>query len=96
MIVMHHHIRYELEGSDFETDSSLIVKGENEVLTAMAKTVGLPMGIAARLLLNDRISARGVQMPLSSEFYVPVLEELEQFGVVFTERQYPSTTKNPA
>ena len=65
--------------------STLVVKGENEVLTAMAKTVGLPMAIACKLILEGKVTARGVQIPVMPELYNPVLEELESFGVTFTE-----------
>ena len=51
----------------------------------MAKTVGLPMGIAAKLLLTGNIKARGVMMPVNKEFYEPILSELETFGVKFVE-----------
>lgn len=92
MIVMYHELQYVLQGTVYEVHSSLVAKGEDEVLTAMAKTVGLPMAIAAKLLLQGKISTRGVQMPLSSEFYTPILAELEQFGIRFTEQEIPSTT----
>lgn len=87
MIVMHHEIEATIENKKRKLSSSLIVKGENEVLTAMAKTVGLPMAIACKLILADQIGARGVQIPVSAEFYNPILKELEQFGVKFEERE---------
>jgi saccharopine dehydrogenase (NADP+, L-glutamate forming) len=65
--------------------SSLVVKGENHLRTAMAKTVGLPLGIAARNILNGRIKLTGLHIPVSKEIYEPVLKELEQYGVVFVE-----------
>lgn len=100
MIVMHHEVKYineigncELgnkkldEGTKMNTIiSSLVVKGENEVLTAMAKTVGLPMAIAAKLILTNQLKARGVHMPTTAEFYIPILKELEKFGVKFEEK----------
>ncbi|HLG34020.1 MAG TPA: saccharopine dehydrogenase C-terminal domain-containing protein, partial [Bacteroidia bacterium] len=65
--------------------SSLVVKGDNAIYTAMAKTVGLPLGIAAKLILADKIKSRGVMIPVAKEFYEPVLRELESFGIVFEE-----------
>ena len=53
--------------------------------TAMAKTVGLPLGIAAKLLLEGKIALRGLQVPVAPELYVPVLRELEAQGIVFRE-----------
>ena len=86
MIVMWHRFVYEKSGSKKEIQSSLVVKGTNSVYTAMAKTVGLPLGIAAVLLLEERIMIRGVAVPVMKEIYNPVLKELEKFGVVFEER----------
>lgn len=86
MIVMHHEINYELNNRNNSITSSLVVKGEDEVLTAMAKTVGLPMAIAAKLLLKGSITSRGVCMPVTKEFYEPILAELETFGVKFSEK----------
>jgi saccharopine dehydrogenase-like NADP-dependent oxidoreductase len=85
MIVMQHILSYDLGGKIFDVKSSLVVKGEDEILTAMAKTVGLPMAIAAKLLLTNQIKSRGVMMPISKEFFEPILSELETFGVKFIE-----------
>jgi saccharopine dehydrogenase-like NADP-dependent oxidoreductase len=85
MIVMLHEIGYEAGGKNSEIKSSLIVKGENSLHTAMAKTVGLPLGIAAKLILNGAIKQKGLQIPTSKEIYEPVLKELEQLGVRFIE-----------
>ncbi len=82
MIVMLHEIEYD----NTKIESSLIVKGEDNLRTAMAKTVGLPLGIAAKLILNDVIKLRGLHIPTQKEIYDPVLKELEQFGVSFTEK----------
>lgn len=85
MIVMKHEIEWSLEGHQHKWQSSLIVKGENHLRTAMAKTVGLPLGIAARNILNGKIKLTGLHIPTSREIYEPVLKELEQNGVLFTE-----------
>ncbi|MFN9519038.1 MAG: saccharopine dehydrogenase C-terminal domain-containing protein [Bacteroidota bacterium] len=86
-IVMLHSIQYEINGQLKIHESSLVVKGENEQLTAMAKTVGLPMGIAARLLLEGKLRGSGVQIPIHAELYEPVLDELKRYGIVFMDEQ---------
>jgi hypothetical protein len=53
----------------------------------MAKTVGLPLGMAARLILDGKVKARGVQMPLSAELYAPILAELAEHGIRFNEKE---------
>lgn len=86
MIVMHHIIGYELNGEQKEVKSSLMVKGETAELTAMAKTVGLPMAITAKNILQQKITDSGVQIPLTPMYYNPVLKELATYGVIFTEQ----------
>ncbi len=85
MIVMQHQFQYTHNGKQYHKTSSLLVKGENEVHTAMAKTVGLPMGIAAKLVLQGKLNLKGVQIPIMPELYLPILKELENFGVNFIE-----------
>ena len=87
MIVMQHEFVYNLEGRRRRLTSSLVVKGEDPVYTAMAKTVGLPAGIAAKNILKGMIMQKGVLIPVEPEIYIPVLKELEASGIVFTERQ---------
>lgn len=83
MVVMQHVIEYLLEGKRYKETSSLVLKGDNAKSTSMAKTVGLPIGIAVRKILNGGITMRGVCVPTISEIYEPILEELETLGIVF-------------
>ena len=85
MIVMLHEIEYLLNGKKHKTTSSLIVKGEDNLRTAMAKTVGLPLGIAAKLILQGKIKETGLHIPIIPAIYKLVLKELEQHGVSFSE-----------
>lgn len=87
MIVMLHEIEYELNGKKKKIESSLIVKGEDNLRTAMAKTVGLPLGIAAKLILDGTIKLSGLHVPVSKEIYLPVLKELEKYGIIFSEKE---------
>ncbi|SFW64259.1 Saccharopine dehydrogenase, NADP-dependent [Sinomicrobium oceani] len=95
MIVMYHKFGYELEGRKFQVDSSMVVIGEDRKFTAMAKTVGLPVAMAALQILEGKISTPGVQIPIRKEVYQPILEELERQGVVFHEKEGPYTGYNP-
>lgn len=87
MIVMKHEIAYELAGHQHEVDSCLVVKGEDSLHTAMAKTVGLPLGIAAKMILNGTIKKSGLLIPVTSDIYEPVLKELAKKGIEFTEME---------
>ena len=90
MIVMLHEIEYtDKNGKRNSIHSSLLVKGDDSIHTAMAKTVGLPLGIAAKLILSGKIKMSGVHIPVSKEIYEPVLEELKDHGVAFLETRNP-------
>lgn len=86
MIVMYHKIGFELNGEKKQIDATMVCLGEDQTYTAMAKTVGLPVAIAALQILNGNITTPGVQLPLNKEVYLPILKELEEFGVVFHEK----------
>jgi saccharopine dehydrogenase-like NADP-dependent oxidoreductase len=87
LIVMWHKFVYELNGATKEVHASLTATGDDANYTAMAKTVGLPLGIAAKLLLEDKIKTRGVCIPVSKEIYEPVLTELKTLGISLTEQE---------
>lgn len=91
MIVMLHELEYTLESKNYYLTSTLLVKGENNLETAMAKTVGLPLGLAALLLLDGKIQARGLHVPIIPEIYEPVLAALKQHGVIFDEKLVEQT-----
>jgi saccharopine dehydrogenase-like NADP-dependent oxidoreductase len=85
MIVMLHELAYEAGDKTHEITSSLIVKGDDSLKTAMAKTVGLPLGIATKLILQDKIKLTGLHIPIAPEIYGPVLDELRDNGITFHE-----------
>lgn len=87
MIVMYHKIGYELNGGRNQVESSMRVIGDDQTYTAMAKTVGLPVAIAAKMILNGTISTPGVHLPITAEVYNPVLDELENYGIAFIENE---------
>lgn len=86
MILMQHQFEYELKGKKHLLTSTLIMKGAGSHDTAMARLVGLPMGIFVKLVLQGRITQKGVNIPVTKEVYAPVLEELKEFGVEFVEK----------
>lgn len=87
MIVMLHKFQYELNGNHHQIHSSMSVTGDDAMNTAMAKTVGLPVGIGAKLILNGRITTKGVRVPVWKEIYIPVLDELEKNNIICIEKQ---------
>jgi len=95
MIVMQHLFGYEINGEKKQIESSFVVKGENQTYTAMAKTVGLPVAIAALKIVKGEIKTPGVQLPISKEVYEPILKELEENGIVFKEKNTAYLGYNP-
>jgi saccharopine dehydrogenase-like NADP-dependent oxidoreductase len=95
MIVMLHKFGYEYKGEKKQIESSTVVIGEDQTYTAMAKTVGLPVAIATLKILNGEIKTPGVQIPTSKEVYEPILKELAENGIVFTEKKVPYLGYNP-
>jgi saccharopine dehydrogenase-like NADP-dependent oxidoreductase len=89
MIVMYHKIGYEINGVKKQIDSKMVCIGDDQIYTAMAKTVGLPVAIATLQILNGNIKTPGVQLPINKEVYEPILKELEDYGVVFNEKEMP-------
>lgn len=87
MIVMLHEFEYTLDNKNESLKSLLIVKGEDSSKTAMAKTVGLPLGITAILLAQGKLAMTGLHIPTSAEIYEPVLAELEKSGISFSEKR---------
>lgn len=89
MIVMWHKLCYQKQGdtNQKEINSSLVVIGDESPRTAMAKTVGLPVAIAARLVLNGDFNTSGIHIPTIPELYRPILSELEAHDIVFKERE---------
>ena len=87
MIVMMHEIQYAVGSQESAVKSVLIVEGQDNVRTAMAKTVGLPLGIAAKLILNGSIKLKGLHIPIKKEIYEPVLKELEFHHIKFVEHR---------
>ena len=95
MIVMYHKFGYELNGQKHQIDSHMALIGEDQTYTAMAKTVGLPVAIAALKILKGEIKTPGVQLPIAKEVYEPILNELKEKGIIFREEDVKYLGYNP-
>ncbi|WP_133533269.1 saccharopine dehydrogenase family protein [Flavobacterium dankookense] len=95
MIVMYHKFGYEINGEKKQIDSKMVCIGDDQTYTAMAKTVGLPVAMATIQILNGKIKTSGVQLPINKEVYLPIIKELEEFGVIFKETEMPYVGYNP-
>jgi saccharopine dehydrogenase-like NADP-dependent oxidoreductase len=96
MLVMWHKFIYRESGKKEPTllTSSMVAIGDDQVNTAMAKTVGLPLAIALKMLLTGQIRLTGVHIPTQKEIYEPVLKELEMYGIKFNEKSIDGAPEN--
>ncbi|MCF8323286.1 MAG: saccharopine dehydrogenase NADP-binding domain-containing protein [Flavobacterium sp.] len=95
MIVMYHKFGYEINGERKQIDSKMVCIGDDQIYTAMAKTVGLPVAVATLQILNGNIKTPGVQLPINKEVYEPILIELAAHGIIFKETEMPYVGYNP-
>jgi hypothetical protein len=82
---MVHKFGYALNGKKFMLTSSMVLEGDDEFKTAMSKTVSMPLAFAVNRLFNGDFSSRGVQIPVTAEFYEPLLHDLHNYGISFIE-----------
>jgi saccharopine dehydrogenase-like NADP-dependent oxidoreductase len=89
MVVMWHKFTYREKnmGKLMQLTSSLVVTGDDDIHTAMAKTVGLPLAVAAKLFLTGKIKLTGMHIPTDRLIYEPVLAELKKYGIGFNEKK---------
>ncbi|XP_054153876.1 alpha-aminoadipic semialdehyde synthase, mitochondrial-like [Oppia nitens] len=86
IIIMRHNIGIEWpDGSKEQKNINFVVYGDPNGYSAMAKTVGYPAGIAAKMVLNGEIQTRGVIAPMTSEIYHPMIKRLHDEGITYTE-----------
>lgn len=87
MIVMQHEFVAEYADRKEAITATMIDYGIPYGDTSMARTVGLPAAIAARLILQGKFSdLTGVHVPVIPEIYEPVLAELAELGIGLTEK----------
>ncbi len=86
MVIMQHEFEYEINRQNRRLTSTLVMRGTDGNNTAMSRLVGLPIGIFVKHVMLGKINSIGVNIPVNKEVYEPVLEELKDYGVVFTEK----------
>jgi len=93
MVILHTEIEYTIKDKCERIKSTLVLFGEKNFNTAMSTSVGLPMGVGVNLILSEKISERGVIIPISPDIYEPALNELQELGIVFKEEVSEISTK---
>ncbi len=86
LVILMHQIDAEFADGKKKRYTSLMKDYGEKNFTAIAKTVGLPAALAAKLLLTDKLQLRGVHIPTHPAIYEPVLDELPKYGITFDEK----------
>jgi len=87
MIIVHDEIVAKFEDQHEKRMSTMMVEGIPGGDSAMSRAVSLPAAIAAKHILENKITIKGVQIPTSPEIYNPILNELELFGYKFKHKR---------
>jgi len=87
MIVMQHQFDFLKNGEHRKRYATMVYIGQNSQHTAMSMTVGLPLAMTARRILEGTYTKKGVQLPIDPEIYNPVLKELEAYQIRFEEEE---------
>ncbi len=95
MILMQHQFEFLKDGEYWKRFTTLVYVGKDTTCTAMADTVGLPLAITARRILEGSFTQSGVKLPIDPGIYQPVLKELESFGIRFVEEEFRTSRKSP-
>ena len=91
MLLQRHDLTFTYPEDRKETVTAIMVDyGIPGGDSSMARTVSLPAAIGVRMILEGKITLRGVQIPILPDIYVPVLDELETLGITFEETRAPA------
>ena len=86
MIIVHNEMVVEYSDRKEKRIFSMLNEGIPYGDSAMARAVSLPPAIAAKLILEKKITRKGVCMPSTKEMYEPILEEMETLGFSFKKQ----------
>jgi alpha-aminoadipic semialdehyde synthase len=86
ILIMHHEIGYTWSNGIKETKHvDFIQYGDVNGFSAMAKTVGYPTAITAKMVLEKEIQKTGMVLPLTKDIYESVLRRLGAEGLQWHE-----------
>lgn len=87
MVVMQHQFRSKTgAGDELLRTSTLVLEGEPNGFSAMAKTVGTPAAIMVDMIMNKEFTDTGVLLPMTAKFYEIILPRLASEGIELSER----------
>lgn len=82
-VIMEHHLGYEFRDDHYQMTATLILEGDSEQSSALARVIGFTCGAAAKSVLSGFIKLKGIHIPILREIYDPILNELEELGIAF-------------
>ncbi|KAK3937658.1 Saccharopine dehydrogenase [Diplogelasinospora grovesii] len=87
-VMLQHKFEIEHKDGSRETRTSTLCEyGDPKGYSAMAKTVGVPCGVAVKQVLNGQISDKGILAPMSTKINEPLMKELkEKYGITMVEK----------
>jgi len=88
MVMLQHKFEVEHKDGSKETRTSTLCDyGEPNGYSSMAKLVGVPCGVACLMVLDGRISDKGILAPVTWKLAEPLLKELkEKYNIYLTEK----------
>lgn len=86
LLVLHHEFIADYNGKEQRITSTMIDYGIPNGDSSMARTVSLPAAIGVHMILEGKITVKGVHMPILPNIYNPVLQELEKLKIMVVER----------
>ncbi|KKA29156.1 hypothetical protein TD95_003527 [Thielaviopsis punctulata] len=90
VMLQHKFVIENADGSRETRTSTLCEYGEpygSGGYSAMAKTVGVPCGVAVKQVLNGTLNERGILAPMTSKINEPLMKELaEKYGITMKEK----------
>ena len=97
LLVQHHEFEAVYPGMPMQRiQSTLIDLGIPRGDSSMSRTVGYPVGIAAHLIAEGKITTAGVRIPVLPQIYRPILAELEKLDIRFVERRSTLSEDEPS
>ena len=85
MIVMHHEFIAKYPSNKEYITSTLVGYGIPYGDSIISRTVALPAAIAVKMIIKRQIDLTGVHIPVLPEIYNPILNELSEMGIRFSE-----------
>ena len=94
-LIIHHEFIYSLKSEMRKRTATMSLIGDNGLDTALAKVIGLPIGIVTKYLMTGQINSTGVGVSVSPKVYLNALKELEDYGISFKEQDVEASMTVP-